>query len=349
MGKKPLSTVISLDVMGGDNAPYSVLAGANRYAKSNKEVKFLLFGDENLINSELAKYPHLSKVCDIINSPNVINSDERASVALRKGKKSSMRMAIDSVTNKKADAVISAGNTGALMAMSKLSMRTLPGIDRPAITSILPTIRGRSVMLDLGANIDCSVDNLVQFAVMGNAFAKVVLGLDNPTVGLLNVGSEEMKGSEIVRAAAEELREGDYPINFVGYIEGDDIAKGTVDVVVTDGFTGNIALKTAEGTAKICVDRIRSSFKRNPLAMLGGLLARWSLKKSFKNLDPRMHNGAMFLGLNGIAVKSHGSADEVSFANAISVAYKLAYRNINQQIISELYIEEDEYLEEEVD
>lgn len=344
MEKKSSGIVIALDVMGGDHAPNSVLSGANIFLKSCSDVQFLLFGDQQLIEEKLPSYSKLAKHSEVHPSQTVIASDERPSVAVRKGKKSSMRLAIDAVLHKKADAMISSGNTGALMAMAKLVLRALPGIDRPAITSLMPTLKGKSVMLDLGANVDCSAENLVQFAIMGDAFAKVVLGIEKPTVGLLNVGSEEIKGSEVVRAAADELRKGEYPINFYGYIEGDDISQGIVDVVVTDGFTGNIALKTAEGTAKICSSRIKQAFKSGLLAMLGGLLAKSALKKSFKKLDPRMHNGAMFLGLNGIAVKSHGGIDDVGFANAIGVAYKLAKRNINQQIISELSLEEEEEL-----
>lgn len=333
--------IVALDAMGGDNAPTVVLDGANRVLKSRKDVSFILFGDESSIIPSLENYPALKKNASIRHTEHFIATDEKPSIALRRGKNSSMRLAIDSVKDGSASAMVSAGNTGALMAMSKLSLRTLAGIDRPAISSIFPTRKGRCVLLDLGANIDCNSDNLVQFAIMGDAFAKVILGLDNPKVAILNVGSEDVKGSEVVKAAAEELREGNYPINFIGYIEGNDISNGAADVVVTDGFTGNVALKTAEGTAKICTDYIKQAFKSSPIALLGGLLASRAIKKVFKELDPRLHNGAMFLGLNGISVKSHGGTDSIGYANAINVAIELADKNINKKIIEELSLYEE--------
>lgn len=327
--------------MGGDNAPGSVLQGAELALAKFPNMHFLLYGDEKRISPILASLPNLVRASKVYHTDSSISADEKPSIALRKGKDSSMRLAINAVHEGWADAIVSAGNTGALMAISKLVLRPIDGIDRPAIASIFPTRKGRCALLDLGANVDCNSDNLVQFALMGDAFAKVLLNIPSPTVGLLNVGSEEAKGSEIVKAAAEELREGDYDINFYGFVEGDDIAEGTVDVVVTDGFTGNIALKTAEGTAKICVDTIKKSFRSSPLAMIGGLLAKSAMKKAFKFLDPRMHNGAMFLGLNGISVKSHGGTDSIGFANAIGVAYELAEGGINKKIKDELSLNSD--------
>ena len=327
---------IALDVMGGDNAPHSVLHGANHALKLCDKVHFLLYGDEGKILPILQSLPDLQDVCQIFHTENVISPEEKASAAVRRGRESSMRLAINAVKDGKADAVISAGNTGALMAMSKLVLRPIPGIDRPAIASIFPTRKGRCVLLDLGANVDCNSENLVQFALMGDAFAKVLLNIPSPTVGLLNVGAEDNKGSETVKSAAEELRDGGYSINFYGYIEGNDIAEGTVDVVVTDGFTGNIALKAAEGAAKICIDTIKKSFRSSPLAMIGGFLAKSAIKKAFKALDPRMHNGAMFLGLNGISVKSHGGTDYIGFANALRITYELASKDINKKIKEEL-------------
>jgi len=332
---------IALDVMGGDNAPHSVLQGANLSLKNCDNVSFLLFGNEKKIMPILSGLPDLQDVSQVFHTDNFIASDEKPSVALRRGRDSSMRLAIDSVKDGKADAIVSAGNTGALMAMSKLVLRPIPGIDRPAIASIFPTRKGRCVLLDLGANVDCNSENLVQFALMGDAFAKVLLNIPSPTIGLLNVGSEDNKGSEIVKSAAEELRDGSYAINFYGYVEGDDIAEGTVDIVVTDGFTGNVALKSAEGTAKLCVDTIKKSLRNSLLAMIGGLLIKKAMKNAFKILDPRMHNGAMFLGLNGISVKSHGGTDSIGFANAIRVAYELAANDINQKIKDELSLSAD--------
>lgn len=340
---------IALDAMGGDHAPKSVLFGADLFIKKHKKnIHFLIYGNESKITSILDSLPKLKEVSTVIHTDSVVHSDEKPSIALRKGKHSSMRLAIDAVRDTKAQACVSSGNTGALMAMSKLSLRPLPCIDRPAITSVFPTRKGKCVLLDLGANIDCNADNLVQFAVMGNAFAKVILGLKSPKVGLLNVGSEDTKGSEVVRAAAEEIREGGYPINFYGYIEGDDIAKGTVDVVVTDGFTGNIALKTAEGVGKICGDYIKQAFRSGPFAFLGGLLAFYALRKVKRKMDPRMYNGAMFLGLNGISVKSHGGTDEEGFCNAINVAYELAKNKINEKISKEISEYDETLIEEEI-
>ncbi len=230
------------------------------------------------------------------------------------------------------DGVVSAGNTGALMAIAKFVLKTLPGIDRPAIATFYPTRRGESVMLDLGANVECDAENLVQFALMGDVFARTVLGFLQPTVGLLNVGSEDLKGNDAVRAAASRLRDGTIPIRFHGFVEGDDIPAGTVDVVVTDGFTGNVALKTVEGTAKLFSESLRAAFQHSTLARIGYLLARGALKKLAARIDPRRYNGAMFLGLGGIAVKSHGSTDAFGFANAVGVAIDMKVNGFLEKI-----------------
>src|SRR5579883_2132393 len=237
--------------MGGDHAPEMVIAGANLAHRRFPDVHFLLFGDEARISPLLDRNAVLKPLCEIRHTPDFVANEDKPSVALRSGRRSSMRLAIDAVEGGEAAAVVSAGNTGALMAMSKIVLRMVPGIDRPAIASYFPTMRGESVMLDLGANVECDADNLVQFAVMGEVFARTVLGVSQPSIGLLNVGSEEQKGHEEVRAAATLLRNTDLPVHFHGFVEGDDITAGTVDVVVTDGFSGNIALKTAEGTAKL--------------------------------------------------------------------------------------------------
>ncbi len=293
------SLTIALDAMGGDHAPAIVLRGADIALMRHPGVRFLLFGDD----------------------------DTKPSQALRAARRSSMRLAIEAVAEGRADGVVSAGNTGALMAIAKFVLKTLPGIDRPAIATFFPTRRGESVILDLGANIECDAENLVQFALMGDAFARTVLGLVQPTVGLLNVGSEDLKGNDAVRAAGAQLRGGMTPIRFHGFVEGDDIAAGTVDVIVTDGFTGNVALKTAEGIAKLFSESLRASFRHSVLARIGYVFARGALKKLAARLDPRRYNGAMFLGLGGIAVKSHGSTDAFGFANAIGVAAAPIYRN----------------------
>ncbi len=247
-----------------------------------------------------------------------------------------MRLAIEAVADGRADGVVSAGNTGALMAIAKFVLKMLPGIDRPAIASFFPTRRGESVMLDLGANVECDEENLVQFALMGDVFARTVLGLIEPTVGLLNVGSEDMKGNDAVRGASARLRDVVTPIHFYGFIEGDDIAAGTVDVVVTDGFSGNIAVKTAEGTAKLFGEFLDAAFRHSLSARIGYLFARRALRKLRMRSDPRRYNGAIFLGLGGIAVKSHGSTDAFGFANAIGVAVDMKVNGVLDKIRVEL-------------
>jgi glycerol-3-phosphate acyltransferase PlsX len=311
---------IALDAMGGDRAPDMVVRGASIALQRLPQAQFRFFGAATRIEPLLAKLPRLAQRSSVHHTDDVVTGDTKPSVALRTGRRSSMRLAIDAVAEGEADCVVSAGNTGALMAMAKFALKTLPGIDRPAMATFIPTQRGESVMLDLGANIECDADNLVQFALMGDVFARTVLGLLQPTVGILNVGSEEMKGHEEVRAAAARLRAPDAPVRFHGFVEGDDIAAGTVDVVVTDGFTGNIALKTAEGTARLFSEFLRAAFRHSLTARIGYVFAAASLRKLRERLDPRRHNGAVFLGLDGIAVKSHGGTDALGFANAIGVA-----------------------------
>lgn len=337
MNKKSANGLtIALDGMGGDFAPSCVVDGAALAIESYPGLHFSIFGDQEKINPLLAKYPALQKSVTLHHTTTVVASDAKPSVALRQAKDSSMRLAIDAVKKGEAAGMVSAGNTGALMAMAKIVFRTLPGIDRPAIASFFPSLKGRIVLLDLGANVECTATNLFQFAIMGDAFARAVLELKNPKIGLLNVGSEEVKGHEAVKAASTMLKESTASLNFHGYVEGNDIAEGTADVVVTDGFTGNVALKTAEGTAKVCQSFLRKAFTESVFAKLGALLAKPALKRMFKAIDPRMHNGAMFLGLNGIAVKSHGNADALGFANAIGVAVELALHGINEKIQEEI-------------
>ena len=311
---------IALDAMGGARAPDMVLRGADMALQRHPGLRFMLFGEETGIRPLLAKLPHLAAAVDLHHTHEMVMDDDKPSVALRAGRQSSMRLAIDAVAEGLADGVVSAGNTGALMAMAKFVLKTLPGIDRPAIASFFPTQRGESVMLDLGANVECDADNLVQFALLGDAFARTVLGLVEPTVGLLNVGSEDQKGNDAVRAASLRLRSALSPIRFFGFIEGDDIAAGTVDVVVTDGFSGNISVKTAEGTAKLFSEFLAGAFRHSLSARIGYFFARNALRKLQMRIDPRRHNGAVFLGLRGIAVKSHGSTDALGFAHAIGVA-----------------------------
>jgi len=328
--------VIALDAMGGDHAPEMVVRGAHIALKRFPHVHFQLYGAEDKIRPLLAKYKKLSRRATVHHTDEAVSGEAKPSQALRSGRKSSMRLAIDAVAEGRAHCVVSAGNTGALMAMSKVVLRTVPGIDRPAMASYFPTRRGESVMLDLGANVECDADNLVQFALLGDVFARTVLGLVQPVVGLLNVGSEEVKGHEAVREAAARLRDSFSPISFYGFVEGDDIGAGTVDVIVTDGFTGNIALKTAEGTVKLVIEFLRSAFRHSLLGRIGYLFARGAFNRLRGRLDPRRYNGAVFLGLQGIAVKSHGGADALSFANAIAVAVDMKANGFLDKIRDEL-------------
>jgi glycerol-3-phosphate acyltransferase PlsX len=323
---------IALDAMGGDRAPDVVLKGANIALTRFPQAEFLLFGAEEKIQPILGKLTRLSQRATIRHAETAISGDAKPSVALRTGRRSSMRLAIDAVANREADCVVSGGNTGALMVMAKMALKTLPGIDRPAMASFFPTRRGECVMLDLGANVECDAENLVQFALMGDIFARTVLGLQQPLVGLLNVGSEELKGNDAVRGASARLRGRETPLRFHGFIEGDDIAAGTVDVVVTDGFTGNVAIKTAEGTARMFSEFLRGAFKSSLMARMGYALAGPALRKLRERLDPRRYNGAVFLGLDGIAVKSHGSSDALGFANAIGVAVDMKVNGFLEKI-----------------
>jgi glycerol-3-phosphate acyltransferase PlsX len=326
---------ISIDAMGGDHAPDMVVEGVRLAHVRLPHVRYLLFGDAARIEPLLERCPDLKGVCQVRHTEESVSMDDKPSQVLRTGRRSSMWLAVDAVAKGEAAGVVSAGNTGALMAVSKFVLRMLPGIDRPAIAGLFPTERGETVMLDLGANVECSARNLVEFAVMGEVFARAVLGLEQPTIGLLNIGSEDLKGNEAVRSAANTLRESPLPIRFHGFVEGNDIGAGTVDVVVTDGFTGNIALKTAEGTVKFYSTFLKQAFKSSLLAKLGFLLARQALNKVKVRTDPRRYNGAMFLGLNGIAVKSHGGTDAFGFANAVGVASDLVAHGYNDRIRKE--------------
>jgi phosphate acyltransferase len=327
---------IALDAMGGDAAPGIVLKGADIARQRYPSVEYLIFGTEEKVAPLLAKLPALGDKVSFVHTDEIVADDAKPSAALRSGRRSSMRLAIDAVADGRASGVVSAGNTGALMAMAKFVLKMLPGIDRPAIASFFPTRRGESVMLDLGANIECDAENLVQFALMGDVFARTVLGLIEPTVGLLNVGEEDLKGNDAVRGASARLRLAMTPIRFYGFVEGDDIAAGTVDVVVTDGFTGNVAVKTAEGTAKLFAEFLEAAFRHSLPARIGYLFARGALRRLRMRCDPRRYNGAMLLGLDGIAVKSHGSTDAFGFANAIGVAVDMKLNGFLDKIRVEL-------------
>jgi phosphate acyltransferase len=336
MAAGKLQLPIALDAMGGDHAPGCVLRGAEMALLRHPGSKFILFGNRYILEPILVAMPQLKAASEIVHTESVVAGDDKPSIAVRRGRDSSMWLAIESVKEGRSCAIVSAGNTGALMAMSKLILRTLPGVSRPAIAALFPTLRGECVMLDLGANVESDAQDLFRFAVMGDAFARAVLGLSRPRIGLLNVGSEDLKGRDEVKGAMELLRSCGLDLNFHGFIEGNDIAAGTVDVVVTDGFTGNVALKTAEGTARLIRTYLKDAFNSSPVAKLGGIMAMGALGAVKDKLDDRKRNGAMFLGLNGIAVKSHGGADAYSFCNAISVAVELVAHHINTRITQEI-------------
>jgi glycerol-3-phosphate acyltransferase PlsX len=322
--------VLALDGMGGDHAPDVIVNGADIARERYPGTSFLLFGDPTRLKPLVDKRKGLSQVLEIVAAEDAVLAEDKPSFALRRRRKSSMWLAVDAAAQGRADTVVSAGNTGALLAISMFAMRTIAGAHRPALASFLPTSRGETVMLDLGANLECDADNLAEFAVMGSVFAQVLLGLDRPKVGLLNVGSEEEKGHDELRKAAAWLRRPEAPVSFHGFVEGNDIGSGVVDVVVTDGFTGNVALKSIEGTAKLYSQFVRDAFKTSTFAKIGALFATGALVKMRKRVDPRRYNGGVFLGLDGVCVKSHGGTDALGFAYAIGVAVDLVryeYKN----------------------
>jgi glycerol-3-phosphate acyltransferase PlsX len=329
---------IAIDAMGGDVGPALMLAGAALAWRRRDDLSFLLFGDEPAIRAELASHDGLGKVCDVIHCEDVITAEDKPSQAIRRAKTTSMGKAIAAVKAGEAQAMVSGGNTGALMAMSKLALRTMPGIDRPALAALLPTLGDNDlVMLDLGANTECDAQNLVQFAVMGAAYARVVLDLPRPRVQLLNIGTEELKGTDELKDAAAILREADYlGMQFDGFIEGDKLSRGDVDVIVTDGFSGNIALKSLEGTARFVTDLLKRAFSSSIRSKIGFLISRPATELLRHHLDPNNHNGAVFLGLNGLVVKSHGSANEKGVANAIRVAARMVREDLTRKIIEDL-------------
>lgn len=331
--------IIALDAMGGDRAPSIVVEGASIAFKKDKDLFFNIFGNEKVLLPLLGKHKNLSGNYKIFHTESAVGNEDKPAIALRQGRDSSMRLAINSVKDKTSHAVVSAGNTGALMVMSKFVLTTIKGIDRPAIVTYIPTRKKPCVMLDLGANSECSAQQLLQFGIMGDAFCKSILGEKNPTIGLLNIGSESLKGNKLVQEASDLLLENKH-LNYAGFAEGHDIFRGKFDVIVTDGFTGNITLKVIEGTISFIKYKIRSIFKGNYFSYFGILLTLLfsfiRLKKVVKEVDPRLYNGAMLVGLDGISVKSHGGADKISFANAIHVAKKLVVAKINDKIRDEL-------------
>ena len=322
---------LAVDAMGGDSAPDMVVAGLSLAAERHPAARFLLVGDEARLSVLLARHKRAAQACTVRHAPDTIANDLKPTAALRM-KGASMRVAIDAVAAGEAAGVVSAGNTGAMLALAKIIIKTLPGIDRPAMAAIGPSARGDVVMLDLGANVVCDVRNLVEFAVMGDVFARTVLGLTAPTIGLLNVGSEELKGDERLKQAADVLRASHLSKQFHGFVEGHDIGAGTTDVIVTDGFTGNVALKTAEGALKLVGGLLRQVFSASISARLGYLLARPGLDRLREWLDPRRYNGAVMLGLNGVVVKSHGGTDAAGFAHAVDVAMDMVVHRFNDRM-----------------
>jgi glycerol-3-phosphate acyltransferase PlsX len=329
---------IAIDAMGGDVGPAVMVAGAAHAHKRRPDLRFLIFGEEAAIRLQLDKHRDLAEATRIVHSDDVIAGTERPSQAIRRAKTTSMGMAIAAVKAGEAQAMVSGGNTGAMMAMAKLALRTMPGIDRPALAALLPTLGTNDlVMLDLGANTECDAQNLIQFAVMGAAYSRVVLDLEKPRVQLLNIGTEEMKGTDELKEAAAVLREADYlGMRFDGFIEGDKLSRGDVDVVVTDGFSGNIALKSLEGTARFVTDLLKRAFASSVRSKIGFLISRPATELLRHHLDPNNHNGAVFLGLNGLVVKSHGSATDKGVANAIRVAARMVRADITRKIIEDL-------------
>ena len=328
--------VLALDGMGGDHAPDVIVNGADIARERYPGTSFLLFGDEPRLKALVDKRKGLAQVLEIVPSEDAVLAEDKPSFALRRRRRSSMWMAVEAAAQGRADTVVSAGNTGALLAISMFAMRMLEGADRPALASLVPTSRGESIMLDLGANLECDADNLVQFAVMGSVFAQILLGLDRPRVGLLNVGSEELKGHEELRQAAALLRREGSPVSFHGFVEGNDIGAGVADVVVTDGFTGNVALKAIEGTAKLYTQFVRDAFRTSTFAKLGYLFASGAWSKLRVRVDPRRYNGGVFLGLDGVCVKSHGGTDALGFAYAIGVAVDLVRYEYKSKLVEGL-------------
>lgn len=324
--------IISIDGMGGDHAPRIVVEGLERFAARHPAFHFLLHGDEAALKPLLARAPIAGPRTTIRHTDKSVPMDAKPSQMLRQGKGTSMWNAIEAVKAREAVAAVSAGNTGALMALSMFILRKVDGVHRPALVGSWPTRKGVCAMLDLGADIAADAEQLVEFAIMGAAFARAVHGVQNPRVALLNIGEEELKGHESIREGARLMRESSLPIDFRGFIEPDKIGNGDVDVIVADGFTGNVALKTAEGIARMISDMLKDALRAGPFAMLGAALILPALKGFRAKMDPRTVNGGVFLGLNGVVVKSHGGTDDVGFAHAIQVAASMGESNFRQEV-----------------
>ncbi|WP_133365737.1 phosphate acyltransferase PlsX [Qipengyuania sediminis] len=329
---------IAVDAMGGDEGVRVMVEGAALARRRHDQFKFLLVGDKARIEAALANHPGLSGASEILHCEDVVAGDEKPSKALRRAKTTSMGLAVNAVKKGDAGAAVSAGNTGALMAMSKLALRTMPGIERPALAALLPTLGETDViMLDLGANRECDARNLVQFAIMGAAYARIVNGQPRPRVRLLNIGTEETKGTDMLQDAAGVLKSArGLELAFEGFVEADKINRGECDVIVTDGFSGNIALKAIEGAARFVTDLLKNAFASSVRSKIGFLVSRPATELLRHHLDPNNHNGAVFLGLNGVVVKSHGSASAKGVANAVAVAARLLADDITDRIRHDL-------------
>ena len=327
--------VISIDAMGGDKSPKVVIEGLSLVHKRNPDIRFLLYGDEQQVKAELDKFPSLVGACQIFHTEEFVRNEDKPSHVIR-NRNTSMYKAVEAVKNGEASAVVSAGNTGALMAISKLLLKTIQKIHRPAIISIMPHINGRYVMLDLGANTECDGINLAEFAIMGNIFAKYALGIESPRVALMNIGAEAQKGKGEIHVAAHIIQNTNLNLNFTGYIEPHDIPKDKADVVVADGFSGNIALKSVEGTSNLIMKIIKQSVKKSFFAKIGLPFMYGALKNLKKTMDPRLYNGAMFVGLNGLSVKSHGGTDAFGFSIAVENAARLVRKDFVGSIRREL-------------
>jgi len=334
---------IAIDCMGGDIGPKVTISGINLYLHEQRkhglgnDTNFVLCGDENAIITELKNFPDIAKISEVCHAEKIITNDTKPVAAVRMGRKSNIGVAVSAVAEGKADAVVSAGNTGAYMAISKVILKTISGIERPALAKTLPTIRGASLILDLGANTECSPQHLVQFALMGSAFASQVMEINSPSVGILNIGSEELKGNPTVQDALNLIK--NIPeINLYGFVEGNDICSGTADVIVTDGFSGNIALKSIEGTAMLLKHAMKRSLSSTFIRKLGCLVAKKGFDDLKSFMDPRMYNGAPFLGLTKIAVKSHGGADAFSFSKAVGIAAKMVDSHLTDKTEEQLHL-----------
>ncbi|MBL6758163.1 MAG: phosphate acyltransferase PlsX [Pelagibacteraceae bacterium] len=325
---------IAVDAMGGDNSPEKVLEGVNLLFEKNINARINLYGDENIISSLIKKYKNINNDnCSIIHSPDVVPGETSVRDAIKLGKKTSMWMAIDSVKTGQNDIIVSSGNTGALLVMSKLILKMIEGLDKPALAAVWPNFKGCSVVLDLGANVECSDNNLVEFSIMGSELYKTIYNETDVSTALLNIGSEEIKGHESIKSAHNKLLSlNNLNLNYKGFIEGSEIKNGNINVIVTDGFTGNVALKTAEGTANFITTEIKNSFSKSISSKIGYLFSYFAFREIKKKLDPRKYNGAIFLGLNAPVIKSHGGADAFAFFNSLDLSYRIISGNLINKI-----------------